>query len=128
MGAVCGAAIWKGAWEERGVAFGLLFAFIATLVLRDPRWIGPQWGAFTADVALLVFLVYVAMKTTRYWPLFAAGFHLLAVMTHSARMLDPSMGAWAYATAAVIWADLVIVALALGTWNCWRAERHDAAA
>lgn len=122
MGAVCGAALWKGGWEERSVAFGLLFAWIATLLLRDPRWIGPQWGAFSADVALLVFLGVVAMRTTRYWPLFAAGFHLLAVVTHSARMLDPTMGAWAYATAAVIWAHLVIISLAVGTWNHWREE------
>ena len=128
MATVCIAAFWKGERDEQLTAGALLLSWVATMVLLDPRWIGPQWGSFIADGALLVFLVALALRSTKYWPIFAAGFHLLAVATHSARMIDPRMGAWAYATAAVIWADMVIMALAVGTWNSWRSQRHPAIA
>ena len=126
MGAVCGGAIWKGDWEERTTGFGMLMAWVVTLVMRDPRWIGPQWGAFIADGLLLALLVGIALRTLKFWPIFAAGFHLLAVLTHAARMIDAGMGAWAYATAAVIWAYLVIITLAVGTWNTWRDQPQTA--
>jgi hypothetical protein len=122
MASVCGAAFWRGGREEQMTAGALLLSWVATIILRDPQWIGPQWGAFVADIFLLIFLVGLALRSAKYWPIFAAGFHLLAVVTHSARMIDKAMGSWAYATAAVIWAYLVIIALAVGTWNTWRSH------
>ncbi|WP_374469367.1 hypothetical protein [Phenylobacterium sp.] len=72
------------------------------------------------DVSLLVVVVVVAMRSSRYWPIFAAAFQLLAVITHAAHLLDPGVGDWAYVTAGVIWTYLLLLALALGTWNRWR--------
>jgi signal transduction histidine kinase len=124
MAIICGGAIWKGGMEERATAIALLLAWAGTLMLRDPRWIGPQWGAFMTDGLLLVFLLAQALWSPKYWPIFAAGFHLLAVITHTARIIDVGLGAWAYATAALIWAYLVLGSLAVGTWNVWRRRQR----
>jgi len=121
---ICGAALWKGRSEERVVASAMLLAALGTYVLRDPRWSGPQWTSFAIDVAFLVVLVVISLRTKRYWPITMAAFQLLAVVIHTARMLDPTLSAWAYATAEVIFTQLTLVSLAVGTWNTWRDGRR----
>jgi hypothetical protein len=122
-GVVCGTAFWKGGREERLVAGALVLCWIATILLRDPRWRGAQWGAFGVDIVFLLILTAVALRSRQYWPLAAAAFQLLAVVTHAARTLDSALGGWAYATAGIIWTQLVLVALATGVWGTWRSSR-----
>jgi signal transduction histidine kinase len=122
---VCAGAVWKGEWEERGTAYAFLLAWGATMVLRNPSWLGPQWGVLFVDVVLLAFLIFVALKGRRYWPVFAAGFHLLAVATHAARMADPVVGAWAYATASIIFSQMTLLALAAGVATILLRDRRE---
>lgn len=125
---VCGGAFWKGDREQQVAAGGVLLSWIATLLLRDPRWIGTQWGAFGADLGLLALLTAIAIRTVRYWPLVAAAFQLLCVMTHVARMIDPGVRAWAYASGQVIFTQWLLVALGVGVWNTWRSRQLAASA
>jgi hypothetical protein len=103
-----------------------LLSFALTVALRDRSWAGIQWSAFVADVCLLALLTGIALRTAQYWPLTAAAFQLLCVVTHLARMVDPGVRAWAYATGQVIWSQLLVVAIGVGTWNAWREGRHPA--
>ena len=123
---VCGGAFWKGDREQQIAAGGVLLSWLATLVLRDPRWLGTQWGAFGADVAYLLLITVIAIRSPRYWPMLSAAFQLLSVMTHVARMIDPGVRAWAYATGGVIWSQMVIVSLGVGVWNTWRTRPYPA--
>jgi hypothetical protein len=125
---VCGSAFLVGGRPERLAAGALVLGWVATLLLRDPRWAGPQWGGLAVDAAFFAALVGIALTSSRYWPLFAAAFQLLAVLTHAARILDPSVRGWAYATAGVIWTQLVLVAIGVGVYNRWRERRLAAAA
>jgi hypothetical protein len=100
---------------------------MATVVLRDPRWVGPQWGAFIADVCLLLLLTVVALRSRRFWPMFAAAFQLLCVVIHVARMFDPGVRGWAYATGEVIFTQWVFFAVGVGVVNTWRANRQATA-
>ena len=121
---VCAGAFWKGGREEQLAAGGVLLSFALTVALRDRSWAGIQWSAFVTDVCLLVLLTAIALRTERYWPMAAAAFQLLSVITHLARMIDPGVMAWAYATAQVIWSQLVVVAIGVGAWNAWREGRQ----
>jgi hypothetical protein len=122
---VCGGALWKGAAEERATGAAILVAIAATRGLRDYSWPVLQRGDFIADTLLFLFLFVMAMRTRKYWPLAAAGFQLLAVMTHIGKMLDPAVQQWAYLTAQIIWTWLVMGALAVGALNAWRAQRQE---
>jgi hypothetical protein len=120
---VSAAAFWKGGREEQLAAGGVLLSFAMTIALRDNSWQGTQWSAFVADVALLALIVTIALRSPRYWPLAAAAFQLICVMIHVGRMIDPGVRAWAYATGQVIFTQLYLVAIGVGTWNTWRGRQ-----
>lgn len=122
---VAAAALWKGGWSERLAAAGFLAAWLVTPLLRRGGWEGPAWTGFGVDAAFLALLLFVAMRSRRYWPLFAAAFELLSVLTHVARLIDPGVRAWAYATADAIWTYLLLTALSVGTFNRWRERRLE---
>ena len=124
---VCVAAVLLGGREEKLAALAFLISWAATLLLRDRSWVGMQWGGLFADLGLFLAFFGIALRSSRYWPIWAAGFQLLAVVTHGARLIDPNLGAWAYITAGVIWTWLVMAAMAVGVYECWR-ERRDPAA
>lgn len=117
---VCGAALWKGGWQERLVAAGLVLGWAITALVRDYSYTQPQWGGFAVTVVNLVLFMAVALRSRKSWPLWAAGFQLLAVITHGARIVDPTVGAWAYITAGVIWTYCIMAALGVGVWGCVR--------
>jgi hypothetical protein len=126
--AVCGSALWKGGWAERVVAAGFVINWIAVALLKDRHYAGPQWAAFAIDTAYLAVIIVVAMWSGRYWPLFAAAFQLLGVVTHIASALDRHLSAWAYITGNVIWSYLLLGAIGIGTWNAWRSDQPAASA
>jgi hypothetical protein len=120
---VCGSALWKGGWSERLVAGGFLLSWFADAILKDHHFAGPQWAALVSDSAFLLLIVFVAMRSRQYWPLFAAAFQLLEVVTHMASAMDRHLSAWAYITANVIWTYLILWAIAFGTFNAWKRSR-----
>ena len=126
--AVSAAALWKGGLSERigaGIIFGSWVA--STLVWRLP------WGSAANEVAMVdlvqfLGLTALALRSPRYWPLFAAGFQLLTMITYWAHVLDPTLGGWVYLTAGILWGYLVVGALAVGTFNAWRRRGQPAMA
>jgi hypothetical protein len=79
-----------------------------------------EWGIFAVDAALLALLCWIALRSPRYWPLLAAGFHLLAVVTHLAKSVDRQVGAWAYITAEIIWGYLLALTIGYAAWTAPR--------
>ena len=126
--AVCGGAFLRGGVEERLAATGLLASVAFTVLLRDRSWPHLQTAGFVMDVLVLALLIGIALRSPKFWPMAAAGFQLLAVLTHVGKMIDPNVNQWAYITAIVIWTYLVIIALGVGVWNSWRARQRAAAA
>lgn len=120
---VSAGAFLRGGVEERLTAAGLLTNVAVTVLLRDHSWPELQRAGFVVDVGLLLLLIGIALKSPKYWPMAAAGFQLLAVLTHIAKMIDPNLQQWAYITAIVIWTYLLMIALGIGVWNSWRARR-----
>src|SRR2546422_610713 len=116
---VCGAALWKGGLEERLTGAALLLNTAVTVLMRDYSW-HFQVGEFVADIATLALITGIALRSSKFWPMSAAAFQLLGVMTHVAKMVDRTLHQWAYMTTIVIWTYLIYTALGVGTWNTWR--------
>lgn len=125
---VCAVAAWRGRDDERLAAGGYLANWALTLVVFKDRSVDTQWGVLVVDLALLVLYLWLAMRSRRYWPLLATGFHLLAVITHVARAMDPAVGGWAYLTAELIWSYMVIGTIGYGAWTAPRWYQANAPA
>lgn len=121
---VCLPAFWRGGWAERTAAAGLLAGWTMTVVLYNYKIGNTQWGVLAVDAALFGTLTWIGLTSDRYWPLFAAAFQLLAVMTHLASILDPVLGGWAYVTGQLIFSYLLAGAIGFGAWTAWVALRE----
>lgn len=111
---VCGLAVWRGRDDERLAAAGTLANWAITLVVFRQRSDETQWAVMVVDVALLALLIWLALRSRRYWPLFAAAFALLTVVTHLAHALDTGVTGWAYLTAVLIWGYLGLISIGYG--------------
>ena len=105
---VCVLAVWRGRDDERLAAGGLLANWAISLVVANSHGEATQWDVLVVDTALLGLYVWLALRSPRHWPLFAAGFQLLIVLTHFGRAADPRVSGWAY---------LLLLTIAYGAWT-----------
>jgi len=111
---VCALAIWRGRDEERLAAGGMLANWALSLVVFKSQSEDTQWAVFAFDAALSAVMLWVALRSRRHWPLFAAGFQLLVMVTHVGHAVDSRVTGWAYLTAQLAWAYLVLLAIGYG--------------
>lgn len=108
-------AFWRGGRTEAAGATVVLVAWIITPFTQDLNIrLGPQLGILTVDAVLLAFLVTLALRSRRYWPLWAAGFHALGTVMHLGAMADPEVVTWAYLTGLFISSYLLLGAIVAG--------------
>lgn len=113
--AVCGIALVAGGSEERWTGIVIFLATLATPIaqntLEGPLLLATRIGI---DVLLLAFLVTLALRSSRHWPLWAAGFHMVSLLAYVAWGFDRSVVPQALTIALNLIAYLVLLALLLG--------------
>lgn len=80
-------------------------------------WIRTEGEIFAIDIIALLALLYLTIKSDRFWPMWASAFQLLAVTIHTVVMIAPDVTPWAFATGAVFCAYPMLLALALGSFE-----------
>jgi uncharacterized membrane protein len=94
-------------------------AFIlATLVTRlfTAVYTHTEIGVMAVDLALLAGLVTLALRSDRFWPMWAAAFQLVGTIVHFGSLAETGDFAWAYAIGLLFWSYAVMAALMAGTW------------
>ena len=121
------AIAWKwGGLDERLAAGGFVIATIATNVSDANAFVRTETGILMIDVLLFFGLLVLALRSDRFWPMWAAAFQLVGTMFHFASMAETGNFAWAYYIALIFWTYPVFIALGLGTWFEGRHRRRDA--
>ncbi|GGE06139.1 hypothetical protein GCM10011529_10660 [Polymorphobacter glacialis] len=118
----CGVAMKWGGFDERVAAFGLILAVIASNFVGEGKYLHTENGVLVVDVLLFGGLLLLALKSDRFWPMWAAAFQLVGTMIHFASMSQTGNG-WAYFVALIFWTFPVFIALAVGTWLEGRFRR-----
>lgn len=113
--AICLYAGWRGRTPERIAAFAMQVAWFGTQILNTHNPLKPEYAIFVVDLALMITLVALAMKTGRIWLMAAAAFQLLTVGNHIAMMMDVRILSYTYRIIPMIWGYAVIAAMVLGT-------------
>lgn len=114
---ICGYAVWRGGQPERVVAVLLLVAAGLTYALPVvPREFDQlHWRVMAIDLVLLGALVGVALYAARFWPLWLAAVHLIAIAVHGAKAYRPMLLPWMYAVAVSQVAYIMLGLLLVGT-------------
>jgi len=113
----CGYAVWKGAHSEYVGAAIMVIGSLSSLAVGSflgTPWINIEVEIFAIDILALVALSWLSLKSSRFWPIWATAFHLLAVSIHAAMLVAPQIKPWAFATGSVFWAYPMLLALAVG--------------
>jgi len=124
--AVCAIAVWRGRDDERLAAAAVLADWaLSVFVYRVTS--ETQWSVLIVDSLQFAVFLWIALHSARYWPLAAAAFALLELMTHLAHAADPTVGGWSYITAEVIWSYLLLITVSYGAWTAPYVARATAA-
>lgn len=117
---VCATAVLRGRDMERLAAAVVLADWALSMVVYRARSEDTQWGVLLVDGAQFAVLLWIALRSSRYWPLFLSGFALLQLVTHLAHAVDVGVSGWAYITAERIWSYLLLFTIGYGAWTAPR--------
>lgn len=120
-------ALWKGGVTERVVAVTLLLELVIYPLLENRRTSGLQYRLLASDILFFAFLAGVALRSRRRWTLWTAAYHLLSVLSHVGKLVDPSLHGWAYQTTLVIWGYGGPASLLFGVVQVMLARRSGCA-
>lgn len=116
-----GYAVAAGGAPERLGAGMLIGAYVLSVWMHrhfDPvAYRSAAIGLGLIDTGLFVLLIVLAWRSTRYWPLWVAGWQLASIITHLAKAIDPSMLPAGYAIETQLWAYPMVIANGLGAWR-----------
>jgi hypothetical protein len=119
-------ALRYGGRDGRGLTAMLVLASIATMTTDrlDRGWDVLRPWLFSIDTALLVGIVALALRSRRFWTIWAAGFQLPCVMAHVAMALMP-MGAALYYAMESVWSLPMLLVMLFGVLEDHRAGVVD---
>lgn len=120
----CGYAAAAGGRDGRWAAILVICASLLSIPAAHlgMRWARTEVGVMGVDLLLLVALWDLALRSRRFFPLWMAGFQLVAVATHLATLIAPDFTPRVYRGVESLWAIPVIVSMALGAWLDDRAR------
>lgn len=119
--AILAIAWWKGGAPERSGALVLFVAYLATGLVKTIELGGLRVGVALIDVALALTLVWLAMRSGRWWLLLAAANQLLVVMAHATAVIDPTLGLRVSVASRWLFGLIVLYALLAGVFERWLA-------
>lgn len=100
--------------ERLGAAFLFAAAVLSPLV-QHQRFAELEIGIAAIDAALLLALLALAIVSERKWPIYAAAFQAVAVLTHAARIITGPIDGNVYGDLLVLWSYPVALALLRGS-------------
>jgi hypothetical protein len=118
------AALWKGAWRERLIAWTQVvvnaishYVCSVAICLFQPDQV--YFYAIGSDVILVATCLATAVRGDRYWTIWASSFALLALICDLLAFL-PGITTWSWNSASFIWSYLMSAAVLWGVWTTAR--------
>ncbi|WDF74214.1 hypothetical protein [Novosphingobium sp. KACC 22771] len=113
------AAIRGGRPEQIGAATLFGGAWASVLAANPPggRFRQLESGILVIDIVLLAIFLWLAIRSTRFWPIWVAGLLGSEVLVHVGVILAP-LATWrAYLNATAMWSWVAQIILIVATWR-----------
>lgn len=111
-----------GGRDEQWTAIACIAATLASRIVNT-SYHHMEMNILMIDGGLLLGLVLLALKSDRFWPMYAAAFQLVGLVVHIGSLTETGNFAGAYAVGLIFWSYAVMAALMAGTWLEGRARR-----
>ena len=128
LGLVALYAFMRGSRDERLVGVICVTGALATHLLISPlreRFASVELPVMIVDLAVFAGFLLVALRSSRFWPLWVAGLQLTTMMGHVLKAIDLSLLPRAYGASMTFWAYPIVLILAVGTWRTHRRPRDE---
>lgn len=123
----CGFAILFGGRDGRWFALVFVMSVVLTMpALLMGTWHGTQIWLALVDMLLLAALVWLMLRSSSYWPIWAAASQLLTVLTHAATLLLHTFSERIYEGLSTVWVMPLLLFTIVGI-ELDRKARHDRA-
>lgn len=123
---VCGYAWLAGERPERAGAAIMAAASILSWCFATAEatlWRSPDIGILAVDVASVLALLPIALRSDRYWPLWITVFQIAGIAMHVGMKVEPDSLPRVYAILQGFWAYPGLIALAIGTYGVAKERR-----
>jgi len=124
---VSGFAFWRGSRDERLIAAMCVVGAAASFLLLRPlatRFQSVETGIMLVDFVVFAGFLFVALRSSRFWPLWVTGLQLTTSLGHVLKGLSPGLLPQAYGAALQFWSYPILLILAVGTWRSYARRRN----
>lgn len=121
-------AFLRGRTDERIAATICIVASIASVIAMSPlrgRYSHVEIGVLLVDGLALTAFVLLALRSERFWPLWAAGLQLTTLVAHVLKAVQLDLIPHAYAAAARFWVYPIFLIIVVGTWRSRHRQREE---
>ena len=109
-----GAALIRGGRDERWAAACFLLFDAAALLHQRTHWRHDVYSLLL-DLSLFGFLLWLSLRTSRWWPLYACAAQLGVVVAWAADEVSVTPSSLGYRTTSAVWSYVVLGSLLAGT-------------
>ena len=130
LAGVTGYALLRGKSDEQIAAMVCVVATASTVLVNSPltrRFTGVEMGVLAVDLLTLAAFTAIALRTSRFWPLWVAGFQLTSTFAHVLKAIHFGLLPQVYAAAERLWVYPIFLFIIIGTWRSSRREQLAAA-
>jgi hypothetical protein len=132
LATVVGLSVWRGREDERLAAGTCVLGSVLTILTKDDvavRFSDFDTAAFLVDCLVLVSFVWIALRSSRFWPMWVAGLQLTATSVHLLKLLDPDLMRFVFGAALAFWSYPILLFIGIGAWcttlvEQWRAQHR----
>ncbi|MEO6248684.1 MAG: hypothetical protein ABIO85_08925 [Sphingomicrobium sp.] len=118
-----GYALWRGDRDSRLAAIICLAAVALTQLMLQPvahRYASVEGGVVAVDAATLIGFTLIALRSSRFWPLWIAGLQLTTMIGHALKAIDWALVPRAYGAALIFWSYPILLIVMGGAWRVHR--------
>jgi hypothetical protein len=125
--ACCGTGAYYGGRTGRWIAITYILACLATLAAFwiDRSWAHTNKSTFLVDLLLMAVLLMIAMRSQRWFAIWFAGLHLVALSSHFASMFVPHFLYKVYFLLQGFWSVPMLLTFAAGAMLDHKAGISD---
>ncbi|MFL6728652.1 MAG: hypothetical protein ACJ8E3_08385 [Sphingomicrobium sp.] len=122
---VCASAALRGRTDERIAAGACAVATLVTHFILGPmkiKYSTVEPGLMALDLAMLATFVVLALRSSRFWPLWVAGLQLTMSTAHLLKAVEVDLMPRAYAAALVFWSYPILIIILISSWRTHKYE------